>query len=159
MSGVIREVCALSILCGVAMSIMPEGSVKRVAGILCSAVIITALVAPLKEFDFDDYARMLSQYRSREASLSARGDEISERLCRTVIEDECSAYIMDKADVLGVAIKEARVEVQWNTEGVWVPYSACIAAEVTSEQKKALEDKLAAELGIPPERVQWISDG
>ena len=37
MHGVIREVCALSVFCGLAMSIMPEGSVKRVAGVLCTA--------------------------------------------------------------------------------------------------------------------------
>ncbi len=158
MSGAIREICALSILCGAAMSIMPEGGAKRVAGILTAAILLTAILTPLKGIDFESYALLAAQYRQQEAELTARGEEINERLSRAVIEREYEAYIMDKANEMGIDIKEADVEVQWSTEGVWLPYSVCIAANAATAQKTALEDAVAAELGIPGERVTWESD-
>ena len=97
MSGVIREICALSILCGVAMSITPEGGVKRVMGILSSAVLLIAILTPVRQFDFESYALELAKYKNSEAALSASGVDINERLNRLVIEDEYQAYIMDIA--------------------------------------------------------------
>lgn len=158
MSGAIREICALAIFCGAAMSIMPEGGAKRVAGILTAAVLLAAIITPLKSIDLNGYALLAARYREQEAALTAQGEEINERLNRAVIERECETYIMDKAKEIDIDIKEADVEVQWSTEKVWVPYSVCITAHAAPAQKTALEDAAAAELGIPGERVTWRSD-
>lgn len=155
MSGAIREICALSILCGAAMSIMPEGGVKRVTGILTAAVLLTAILAPLKSMDLESYALIAAHYREREAELTAQGEEINERLNRAVIERECETYIMDKANELDIDIREADVEVQWSMDGVWLPYSACITGQSAPAQETALEDAVTAGLGIPGERVTW----
>lgn len=158
MSAMIREVCALSILFGVIMGIIPEGGVKRITGILCSAILIIVVLTPIKSIDLDSYARLLAQYREQEALLIAKADEINSRLNRTVIVEEYEAYIMDKADELGIDVKGARVEVQWSTEAVWVPYSVSITANADVLLRGVFEDKLMAELGIPQERVKWQSD-
>ena len=158
MSGVIREICALSILCGVAMSITPEGGVKRVMGILSSAVLLIAILTPVRQFDFESYALELAKYKNSEAALSARGEDINERLNRLVIEDEYQAYIMDKARKTGIEVKEADVEVQWSTEGVWVPYSAEIISDAPPEMRGKLTEAIRSELGIPEERVTWNGD-
>ncbi len=155
MYGVLREICALSILCGVAVSITPEGGAKRVIGILSSAILIIAIITPLKDFDFENYALELARYREQEAELTAKGEEINERLNRLVIEQECQAYIMDKAIEIGFEVKEAKVTLQWSTEGVWVPYSAEISGEATPEERLRLGESIKAGLGIPPERVVW----
>lgn len=155
MYGVLREICALSILCGVAVSITPEGGAKRVIGILSSAILIIAIITPLKDFDFENYALELARYREQEAELTAKGEEINERLNRLVIEKECQAYIMDKAIEIGFEVKEAKVTLQWSTEGVWVPYSAEISGEATPEERLRLGESIKAGLGIPPERVVW----
>lgn len=155
MYGVLREICALSILCGVAVSITPEGGAKRVIGILSSAILIIAIITPLKDFDFENYALELARYREQEAELTAKGEEINERLNRLVIEQECQAYIMDKAIEIGFEVKEAKVTLQWSTEGVWVPFSAEISGEATPEERLRLGESIKAGLGIPPERVVW----
>ena len=49
----IRQLCALSLLCGAALSILPEGGVKRVAEVVCTASLIVALVNPLKALDME----------------------------------------------------------------------------------------------------------
>lgn len=158
MSTMIRELCALSILFGVIMGIIPEGGVKRITGILCSAILIIVVLTPIKSIDIDSYALLLTQYREQEAQLTARADEINSRLNRAVIVEEYEAYIMDKAEELGIDVKEARVEVQWSTEAVWVPYSVSVTANADISLRRVFEDKLMAELGIPQERVKWQSD-
>lgn len=159
MSTVIREICVLSILCGVVCSITPEGMVKRVTGILCSCVLIITVISPLRDFDFDYYAELLSSYREREASITRRGDEITDRLNRTVIQGECETYISDEGEKLGIGITEVSVELQWSTEAVWTPHSAVIHAKAGTSARKKLEALLASELGIPAERVEWIDVG
>lgn len=158
MSAMIRELCALSILFGVIMGIIPEGGVKRITGILCSAILIIVVLTPIKSIDIDSYALLLTQYREQEAQLTARADEINSRLNRAVIVEEYEAYIMDKAEELGIDVKEARVEVQWSTDAVWVPYSVNVTANADIPLRRVFEDKLMAELGIPQERVKWQSD-
>lgn len=155
MGGVLRELCALSILCGVAMSVSPEGGAKRVLGILSSAVLLIAALTPLKEMDFESYALRLAKYKTEESTLTAKGNEINERLNRLVIEDECEAYIMDKAKEKGVDVKEAKVELRWSTEGVWYPYSAKIVSNAAQSDLTALFESMEAELGIPEERITW----
>ena len=49
----IRELCAVSLLCGAALSILPEGGVKRVAEILCTASLILTVISPIRELDLD----------------------------------------------------------------------------------------------------------
>lgn len=158
MSAMIREVCALSILFGMIMSIIPQGGVKRITGILCSAALIIAVITPIKDIDIESYAQLLARYHEQEKELSAKGEEINNRLNRAVIINEYQSYIMDKAVELGIDVKEARVEVQWSTDAVWMPYSVCISADANSVERGILEDKLKAELGIPAERVKWMSD-
>lgn len=158
MQGVLREICALSILCGVAMSITPEVGAKRVIGILSSAILIIAIITPLRAFDFESYALELAKYKADEAELTAKGEEMSERLNRLVIEQECRAYIMDKAAEMGFEVKEAKVTLKWSTEGVWVPYSAEVSGTFTSEERLRLCESIEAGLGIPGERVVWANN-
>ena len=154
MHGVIREVCALSVFCGLAMSIMPEGSVKRVAGVLCTAALLITVLTPLRDFDIDSYALLLAKYKEEEAALTARGEEINERLNRLVIEQEYEAYIMDKAAEKNVAVKEAEVEAQWSTEG----YTAEISSDAPPSQRAMLTEAIKTDLGIPEERITWKCD-
>lgn len=158
MHGVIREVCALSVFCGLAMSIMPEGSVKRVAGVLCTAALLITVLTPLRDFDMDSYALLLAKYKEEETALTARGEEINERLNRLVIEQEYEAYIMDKAAEKNVAVKEAEVEAQWSTEGLWVPYTAEISSDAPPSQRAMLTEAIKTDLGIPEERITWKFD-
>lgn len=159
MSGLIREICGLSILCGAVCSIIPEGNVKRVTGILCSCVLIITVLTPLRELDFDYYAQLMTKYHEREAAIYESGDKLRDRLNRAVIEDEYAAYITDKAETLGIIGVKADVEVRWSSDGVWVPYSAKIDVDAGTREKRNLEDKLLSELGIPSERVAWINSG
>ena len=87
--------------------------------------------------------------------LEERGDAVRDSMSRTVIEQECETYIMDKARSLGIELTEVKVRAFWSSEGVWVPQSARIRSDCTESQRKRLSDVILAELGIPAENQEW----
>lgn len=154
----VRALCAVSLLCGAALSILPEGGVKRVAEILCTASLILAVVSPIKELDMDAYALESARLHEMETSLARQSQEANERLNRVVIEREYEAYIMDKASELGANDIKADVEVQWSIEGFWIPYGAELSSNCGSETRERLAQLVQSDLGIPYERQRWNSE-
>lgn len=154
----IRELCAVSLLCGAALSILPEGGVKRVAEILCTASLILAVISPIKEIDMDAYALESARLHELETSLAQQGQEAGERINRLVIEQEYEAYIMDKARELGVNDLTADVEVQWSMEGFWMPYGVKLISNCGDSERERLSQLLVSDLGIPYERQRWNSE-
>ena len=87
--------------------------------------------------------------------LEERGDAVRDSMSRTVIEQECEAYIMDKAEAMGITVDTVKVRAFWNSEGVWVPESAEIRSACTERERKRLSDVIFADLGIPAEKQEW----
>ena len=154
----IRELCAVSLLCGAALSMLPEGGVKRVAEILCTASLILAVLSPIKEIDMDSYALESARMHELETQLARQGEEAEDRLSRLVIEQEYEAYIMDKAGELGIEGLAADVEVQWSLEGFWMPWGVELSSGCSQESRERLSRLLESELGIPYERQRWNSE-
>lgn len=153
-SSVIRQLCAMSILCGAAISIAPEGTVRRMLEIVCSVVIISAVAQPFIGVDFAAYALELARFEEREAEFLADNSELNDRLNRLVIEERYETYIMDKANELGAEVYSVEVSVQWSMDGFWTPYSVQISCGSHAGQKE-LSGRIEAELGVPAERQQW----
>ena len=152
----IRQLCAVSIFCGAAINITPEGGVRRIMQLLCTAALTMAILSPIKEIDFDIYALETARLREAESAIHERTARIDRRLNRAVIEEQCEEYILDKAEELGANVSGVKVQAQWNMDGLWVPYSAEIDAPDIGSAKAALESVIENELGIPAERQMWM---
>lgn len=152
----IRQLCAVSIFCGAAINITPEGGVRRIMQLLCTAALTMAILSPIKEIDFDIYALETARLREAESAINESAERIDGRLNRAVIEEQCEEYILDKAEELGANVSGVNVQAQWSLEGIWVPYSAEINAPDIGSVKGALESVIENELGIPAERQMWM---
>lgn len=152
----IRQLCAVSIFCGAAINITPEGGVRRIMQLLCTAALTMAILSPIKEIDFDIYALETARLREAETAINESAERIDDRLNRAVIEEQCEEYILDKAEELGANVSGVNVQAQWSLEGIWVPYSAEINALDIGGAKAALEGMIQNELGIPAERQMWM---
>lgn len=155
MSEALRQLCGLSLFCGIALGLMPEGGVKKAASIACTVVLIMTVLLPLGKLDLAQYSLELAKYREMGEQLEERGSQARDSMSRTVIEQECETYIMDKASGLGIELCEVKVRAFWSSEGVWVPQSARIRSDCTESQRKRLSDVILAELGIPAEKQEW----
>ena len=148
MNNVIRELCLLAVLCAAVLSICPEGNVKKICSLTCSVVMISAALKPLSGFSFSDYSESLAKYREMGAALTEDSQELDARLNRLVIEEECAAYIWDKARETDVDLSDVCVTASWSEDGFWYPSYAKITARNPEEARRILGGIIERDLGI-----------
>jgi len=151
----VRQLCALSVFCALALSLMPDGSVKRIAEIGCSLALVLSLAAAIGRLDLGSYTLELSRIRDREEEIRQGSDEIRDRLNRRVMERECEAYVREKAAELGIRDLDVQVTARWNIDGFWQPVSAALRSECEVSLKQRLTERIEAELGIPADKQEW----
>ena len=159
MQSLLRELCGLSILCGAALALTPEGKWKKAMGFVSSVVLMACVLNGIRGFDWRAYAAETALYREREQSFLRKSEETRDALDRRVIERECAAYIGDKAASLGYVLNGIELEMVWSVEGVWVPHAVSLTGSGAIEARDRLSAILETELGIPPDRQEWRENG
>lgn len=140
-----------AVFCAVTAELVPRGGVKRVHSMMCSVVMSAALLLPLLRLDAGDFTLELARSREEIAAVTRTAEEISQRLNRRSIEGELEAYILDKAQTLGVPMRSVQVEARWSTKGVWYP----VAVTVDGEYHEPLARLIESELGIAAPAQNW----
>ena len=154
----IRQICFLSVLCGVSMTVIPEGQVKRITSLACACVLILAALNMVRGMDYELYAHELSQQRENTEKFLNDTENLKDRLNRLVIEEECETYILDKAGQMGIRLASAAVRARWSMDGFWVPWELTLEGTVQPNERNALAEVIQAELGIPEARQYWSTD-
>lgn len=154
MIGALREwltsIVVVTLLLSVAQTLVPEGSIRRVASFVGGLILLAVLLRPVLGTDLERLQLDLGGYEqelknAREELASSRETEMTER-----IEERTAAYISDKADALGLKVA-VRVEAATGPDGVSLPEKV----ELTGPYSRELADFMTRELGIPAERQVW----
>ena len=140
-----------AVFCAVMTEICPKGPVKSVVKTLCGIVMALALLSPLGKLDTAIYSMNLARYRQEGQVIVEGGKEMAQQHSRTIIEEQCRAYILDKAAELGAAAVDADVELSWSSEGFWYP----VRCSINGPENDRLASAIAAELGIGKEHQYW----
>lgn len=151
----LHAVIYTGVVCSVSMLLTPDGRVKKALGVICAVIMCAAIASPLTELDFDSYSRALARYKLDAQRYTQQGEDYSKNLNRTIIEDECRAYILDKADELGAEISEVSVTALWSSGGYWYPHEASIVSSASDAQKSMLAECIRSELGISLDDQDW----
>ncbi len=151
----VGRLCALAILGGVLLSLMPEGGVRRIAGIGCTAVLLLTAVNAVQETDWSAFRIEIARYHELSEELAADGRDARDKLDRSVIEAEYESYICDEAARLGIVELHAEVTARWDMAGLWLPYEVQLWGSCGEHEKKELTGHIKAELGVAGERVIW----
>lgn len=151
----IRGIIYTAVFCSVALALTPNGRVKNAEKLLCGIVLLAAILSPIFSVNSETYASEAAYYAETAKRLAGEGKENTERLNRTLIEQELCAYILDKAESIGIHISSVAVEVAWDDAGYWYPISASISGSASEADTERLKDVIEAELGIPEERQEW----
>lgn len=149
--GWILTLAGAALFCGVVTEICPSGSSKNVLKLLCGVVMAIALISPLIKFDLPSYSLNMSKYRAAADEISLSAKEKADAFSRTIIEEECRAYILDKADILQVEVRDASVNLRWDDSGFWYPEECSIDGEYNPELSALIE----SELGLGKNRQNW----
>ena len=159
MERVVRILCVLSAFSALAINLTPEGREKRVMRFVCSVVLLSALLRHVQEPDWDTWAQESVSIRYREESFLQDVDKLQENLQRTVIEDKCRTYILNKAGQMQINLEDVSVTAQWSMDGIWVPHSAVLIGQADEQEQSLFISILETELGIPRCRQEWRTDG
>lgn len=143
-----RVIC-VALIAAAADSLMPKGPIKKVGTLICAMVFLCAALRPVVDWSASlpegDLGQMRQQSQIRQEQLELDSGTI----LKTLIEQQTSAYISDKAASLGAA---CQVEVTCQQrDGMWFPQSVYITGRLDEEQKRKLTSVIQNELGILPE--------
>ena len=152
--GALREwltsLVAVSMLLSVARTLVPEGSIRKISSFTGGLILLVVLLRPLLGADL---SRLDLHLEDCERAIGQRQEELAsagEAELAGIIEERTAAYISDKADTLGLAVK-VQVETKPAGDGVPVPWRA----ELWGPRSPALATYMEEELGIPGERQVW----
>lgn len=155
MSAVIMRLVGAAMLCAAALALAPSGQLRQALQFVCAVVLVCALLASLGAFDWQGYALHLEEYRLEGEALANAGKDTAQVQTRLVIQQQCAAYILDKAQAMGLANCRCSVTAQWSTEGYWVPTACSIETACSDLQRAELTAWIEANLGIPGQSQQW----
>ena len=98
--------CA-AMLVALAESLIPAGSIRRIARLTGGLVLLAAILNPLLKLDTTALTRALTEYKLELSAYSADLEEENEILMKDIIEEQSGAYIQDKAAALGIDSKKS----------------------------------------------------
>jgi len=144
--------CA-SLVLVVSGALVKSGGGQKVCKLAGSLLLLLVTVGPILRLDQQDWERIL-QWDTQVMEEAKQGlEERNNLMYESIIEEETEAYILDKADALGVEC-QVEVVVQWEDE-IPQPWSACVTGTWTQAQQEALAGVLEEDLGIPRQRQSF----
>ncbi len=146
--------CAAMVL-ALAECLTPEGGVRRICRMAGGVVLLLAAVSPVVKLEDADLLQITKQYQTDVQDYSEELEAKNDFLYESIIAENTSAYILDKAQELGMNC-HVSVTVGWD-DGV--PRLAAVSVKGTwsAEQKDALSQMIESELGVP-EQLQYFEE-
>ena len=143
---------AVSLILTVLSTLLPEGSIKKIAGVTGGLVLLLTILRGVSRLDlaglrlsYDDCAqeidRQIESYR-----LQSSRDMVS------LIQARCGAYISEQAQTLGLSCSP-RVETEWTEENIPVP----VAVTMDIPYHAKLSELISENLGIDAENQKWVT--
>ena len=130
-------------------ALIPKGAILTAAKCAGSLILILVMLRPLVTLRLEDLAVSYDVWEERTTEQTEQLTQNNLSSMEALIEEECSAYISEKAAQLGLTVKaEVLCEVR---DGVPFP------AEVTLDTpyNEVLSDTIAADLDIPYDKQHW----
>ena len=155
----VKALIALSFIGGAALYLCPEGGTKRILKLLLTAVLISAVIMPLQEMDYDQLTLQEARLNRAEAELLQNSRQREASLRKQLLQRNCENYIKTQGDAFGLRIRAVSVELRPGEDESWLPYSTYLEAEGDTQEMERLCHLIRDELGIPVERQVWSTDG
>lgn len=146
--GWLLGVMGAALLAALAQSLMAQGPLKEVGRLICGLVVLGAVLSPLTHLDLPDPAALTAGYFQ---SVEEREEELrsgAQNEMKTIIEEHLEAYIVDKAEEMGI-VCQAQCRCEVTGDGVVLPQEAVITGTLSETQREELTHLLEEELGLP----------
>ena len=146
-------VACASMVMVVSGALVKGGGGQRVCKLVGSLLLLLVTLGPMVGMAEEDWQELLQWDTQAMEEAEEALMEQNQLLYESIIEEETGAYILDKAESLGVTC-QVEVVVAWDDE-IPQPWSACLTGTWTQAQRDALAEMMQADLGIPYERQSF----
>ncbi|MBQ7329219.1 MAG: hypothetical protein IJX01_04855 [Oscillospiraceae bacterium] len=149
----VLRIVAAAIVCAVASGLLgnktPAGRVVMlVSGILMAITIIT----PLSNITFSGISNFWDDLSEEASKYAQEGAYIAEKQEKDIIKSQTEAYILDKANRMGLQIA---VEVELDGHNRNIPCGVVISGNISPYSQIQLESYIEQTLGIAKENQKW----
>jgi hypothetical protein len=146
----IISVTAAAILCGILTVMVGGKQIKPVWKLIVGIFLTLTAVRPLADIDLGAVPSLVEVYSIQAEEAVLEGELMMETQTQAIIKSRLEAYILDKAEVMGVSLE---VNIALNENGL--PISVRLSGAVPPGAKKRLQSIIETDLGIPKEAQKW----
>lgn len=150
----ILRIIAAAVICGILTS-LPIGKALTgaVLKLVCGVILLLCVISPILSIKLEAAGDLISDLRIQADAICREGEELSRSSRAEIIIRQTQAYILDKAEALGVQIT---VEVMLTEDDLLRPYAVRIEGTVSPHDKGILSKTIAEDLSISLEDQIWI---
>ena len=151
-SGYVLSVISASVIVAIIISFFDEkngtsGIIRLVSGLFLTFVIIS----PLSKLDFSRVSKYLEEFTLEGAEVASVGENLAREAEADIIKSRVQAYILDKANSVGVQL-DAEVMLDQNN----IPVSVKLIGNISPYAKVQMATIISDDLGISKENQVWI---
>ena len=142
-----------AIICGIVQGLVDiKTTAGKVVTLLSGLFMAFTVLTPIADISFRDVTAYFDSLSVQADSYAQEGSAAAFDSMRGIIKSRTSAYILDKADSMGL---EITVEVGFDGGDDTVPSSVVIGGDVTPYKREVLAIYIENNLGITKEHQQW----
>ena len=144
----ILTVTVSAMIIALAEGLMPQGTVKRVGKLTGGLVLMLGILQPLVQMDYDELFSVANGLGEVVVESQEEQEMQNSEAMKTIIEEELSAYALDKAQTFGLSCTVS-ITCRLGENNVPYPDRAVIGGLSGETQKQTMMRLLREELGIP----------
>lgn len=149
----ILSVVAAASICGFFSTLFSNkntfgGIVKLLTGLFLTITVIS----PIAKVNLRNYAMYFDDLTVEAEDAASYGSKMAEDSMRTIIKSQTEAYILDKANALGLNLS---VEVILDDADSLTPCAITLNGVASPYAKARLQQYIVQDLGIPKESQEW----
>ena len=130
-----------------------KSSHATIIRLLSGLFLVITVLSPWIKVNFQNIYNGISDYNFEATSIVLDGENIAVEAMKEIIKENTEAYILDKANAMGVAIA---VSVSVSDDPLPVPNQVEIQGSAGPYAKKQIQEHIENDLGIPKENQLWI---
>ena len=154
-SNYILSVTAAGILCGLVQRLtLGKNGTSAVVQSVCAIVLAVTVINPVVKIKLRNIRTYTDGFQLDADSLVRQGTDLSTQELRSIITEQTTAYILEKASSYNCNIRQ--LEVELTSDSIPIPCGVKISGTFSPQGKNQLSGIIESNLGISKERQQWI---
>ena len=151
----ILNIMIAAIFCAVASTLLSQKSaVGQIVKMLCGILLVVTAITPLVNISFRHITDYIEGLTIDANAYVSDGSLVMQEQINAIIKEETEAYILDKANQMGLQIA---VEVVLDENNHSIPSYVTVTGTISPYTKEVLSGYIANTLGIAKENQKWTS--